>query len=98
VVKRKEVIGPRMLAAARIVYSNGGTMAPKHALAQAVGPNGSNAFGDRIVMRAVRAGLLRLEGSERRYTVVLTDKGRALVEREPVLVNAYAYLYGGGTR
>jgi len=71
-------IGPRMIQACKILLSKGGTMTGKHGLAVAVGPHGSNAFGDRIVMRCVRAGLIELSGdphSRQGYTLTLTGRG-----------------------
>lgn len=65
--KRRRVIGPKMMEAVAFVQDNPGCT--KHAVAVAVGPNGSNKWGDRAVWRAIKAGLINAEYSkeERRY-------------------------------
>ena len=73
-------IGPRMLDALAMV--NRGKHTTKHSLAMAVGPNHSNSYGDRIVMRCVKAGLIAFDVTHPKFVQrsigvpVLTDAGR----------------------
>ena len=73
---RSPRIGPRMLDALNVLaYS--GPVVGKWNLARRVGPHGSNAYGDRIVMRCIRAGLIDFVLDERGvYTLTLSDAGR----------------------
>jgi hypothetical protein len=65
-----------------LALEEGGTMRGKARLARAVGPNGSNYYGDRIVMRCVDAGLIELSGdpwSQGGYTLTITEKGLSAI-------------------
>lgn len=77
----KRRIGPKMAEACWRLDSWGGACSSKHRLARAVGPHGSNAFGDRIVWRAIHAGLIDYEVHPTTgvYTLTLTDAGRAVL-------------------
>lgn len=70
-------VGPRMMQAVRYVQRHPGCS--KHEVARAVGPHGSNAFGDRTVKRAMGAGLIEDRGSPTRYALYVTPAGVALV-------------------
>ena len=57
--------------------AHSGPVVGKWNLARRVGPHGSNAYGDRIVMRCIRAGLIDFTVDERGvYTLTLSDAGR----------------------
>ena len=72
--------GPRTVAAVAFVAAHPGTV--KHAVAVAVGPHGSNAFGDRIVLRAIGRALIENRSTDpRRYALYVTPAGRALLTR-----------------
>lgn len=76
--------GQRMIWALRVLAANGGEMYGKWNLARAVGPHGSNSFGDRIVRRCVARGYIALTGSGNGgrnggYTMRLTDAGRSVL-------------------
>lgn len=75
-------IGPRMTQALGILKAHGGTITGKWNLARAVGPHGSNIYGDRTVMRCVARGLIALDGTGNggrngAYAVHLTPAGYA---------------------
>ena len=74
-------IGPKMFAAVyTLAVRFGGSLRGKHNLAKAVGPHGSNNFGDRIVWRAICAGLIATETDEKGiHTLTLTDAGLDLL-------------------
>lgn len=76
-------IGPRMLDVLdEVQWERHRT---KHALAVAVGPNHSNSFGDRTVMRCHKAGLIAFDPTHPKFVQhslgvpVLTDAGRAVL-------------------
>lgn len=75
-----EQVGPKMHAAVSLVNKRG-PMASKNRLAKAVGPNGSQDYGYRIVDRCIRKGLLEVKNGHEEATpgslgaVVLTKKG-----------------------
>jgi hypothetical protein len=78
-------VGPKMRWALDILAARGGTMQGKWNLARSVGPHGSNSYGDRVVMRCVDAGLIKLSGDAwgpRGYTLTLTDAGRAALKED----------------
>ena len=57
--------------------AHSGPVVGKWNLARRVGPHGSNAYGDRIVMRCIRAGLIDFTVDGRGvYTLTLSDVGR----------------------
>ncbi len=57
--------------------AHSGPVVGKWNLARRVGPHGSNAYGDRIVMRCIRAGLIDFTVDGRAvYTLTLSDVGR----------------------
>ncbi len=74
-------IGPSMLAVTEYVAANPGC--PKIGPAREVGPNGSLKFGYASVDRAMRAGLIADDGSpsRTRYNLVVTAKGREILDR-----------------
>lgn len=56
------------------VLAYSGPVVGKWNLARQVGPHGSDAYGDRIVMRCIRAGLIDFTVDERGvYTLTLSD-------------------------
>lgn len=62
---RKPRIGPVMCAAWAYVRANPGCS--KYEVSRAVGPHGSNNYGNRAVWRAIAAGLIRYEFRGGRY-------------------------------
>lgn len=69
-------VGDRMLAAAEYVAANPGCT--KSEVSVWVGPHGSNAFGWRIVQRAIGAGLVNAGQHPRRsdaYALTVTNRG-----------------------
>lgn len=71
-------IGPKMIRACQILLELGGEVTGKNKLTREVGPNGSTKFGDRVVMRCVALGLMELKGNPKKWTVVITDRGREI--------------------
>lgn len=68
--------GPCTLNAVRWVALYPGET--KHFIAVRVGPHGSNAYGDRTVLRAMARGLIENRSTDpRRYALFITDVGRA---------------------
>lgn len=66
-------IGPKMQAAAEYVRHHPGCT--KHEVSVAIGPHGSNNFGNRAVLRAIKAGLIEDRGGEpMRYKLYVTEK------------------------
>jgi len=80
-----EQVGPKMHAAVSAVKSRSGTAlgayGSKNELAIAVGPNGSQDYGYRIVDRCIRKGLLEVDPDDPEASpsgqgaVVITQKG-----------------------
>jgi hypothetical protein len=90
--KREPVTGLRMLAVLRYVAEHPGCT--NREVAYAVGPNGLHAYGDRIVSRCARHGLIRdvrADGA-RAYAWELTAEGRIELEADKVRVKDIAVL------
>lgn len=64
-------IGPKMREALIYVQTHPGCS--KHEVAKAVGPHGSNAFGDRVVLRTLAAGLIANRGTSSRYALYVAE-------------------------
>jgi hypothetical protein len=75
-------IGDRMHSATAYVAGHPGCS--KYEVSVAVGPHGSNSYGDRIVLRAIRAGLIENRSPEGSwfYALHVTDAGRELLKGE----------------
>jgi hypothetical protein len=88
-----EQVGPRMhkcveLAASGPVFSDADVYPSKNQLAQAVGPNGSQDYGYRIVDRCLRKGLVELDADhpdatpQGRGAVVISEKGQRYLSNQ----------------
>jgi hypothetical protein len=82
-----ESVGPKMLMALRNVSVHDGVRQSKNVLAKAVGPNGSQNYGYRIVNRCIRKGLLSRPDEDHpkanphgQGAIKLTGKGRKVID------------------
>ncbi|ELZ96458.1 hypothetical protein C437_10156 [Haloarcula vallismortis ATCC 29715] len=81
-----ELVGPQMHSA--LEKLDNGAYASMNQLAIAVGPNGSQDYGYRVVHRVLRKGFAELDPDHEKATpngkgaVVLTTKGEAYLDEE----------------
>ena len=81
-----ETVGPKMYSAVKLLASKGSAPS-KNALATSVGPHGSSDYGNRIVNRCIRKGLITRPDPDHdnanphgRGAIEVTTKGERLLE------------------
>ena len=70
-------VGPQMIRCLAVLKGHGGQIQGRWNLSRAVGPHGSNAFGDRIVRRCIHRGWITVTEvpGKRGHLVTMTEEG-----------------------